>query len=381
MPPTDTAVFYISGHGFGHASRQIEIINALRAIRPNLRIVVRTSAPRWLFNLALSQPFSFHHGEPDTGVVQIDSLRVDPATSIDRAWDFHRTLDARAKAESRLLEGHNATLVAGDIPPLAFAAAAGAGVPAVAIGNFTWDWIYEHYHEQIAAAPDLLPVIRNAYATADRAWRLPMAGGFASFPRVIDAPLVARHARRTPDETRRALGLPIDRPLVLVSFGRYGLGSVDWATATQQDDLGVIVTRDAVDSGPILSTASGLGDLFELDMAAMSDLGFRYEDLVGAVDVVLSKPGYGIIAECAASDTALVYTSRGDFAEYSVLVEAMPRLLRCAYIEQRDLFAGQWAPVMRQVMNQPPLTPRPETNGAQVIALGLAEYLRAEGEW
>ena len=92
MPPTDTAVFYISGHGFGHASRQIEIINALRAIRPNLRIVVRTSAPRWLFNLALSQPFSFHHGEPDTGVVQIDSLRVDPATSIDRAWDFHRTL-------------------------------------------------------------------------------------------------------------------------------------------------------------------------------------------------------------------------------------------------------------------------------------------------
>ena len=78
----------------------------------------------------------------------------------------------------------------------------------------------------------------------------------------------------------------------------------------------------------------------------MLDQGFRYEDLVGAVDVVISKPGYGIIAECAASDTALVYTSRGDFAEYAVLVEAMPRLLRCAYIEQRDLFAGRWAPVM-----------------------------------
>ena len=28
-----------------------------------------------------------------------------------------------------------------------------------------------------------------------------------------------------------------------------------------------------------------------------------------------------------------------DFAEYAVLVEAMPRLLRCAYIEQGDLFA------------------------------------------
>ena len=203
MPPIDTAVFYISGHGFGHASRQIEIINALRAIRPDLRIVVRTSAPRWLFDLTVTRPFSFAHGEPDTGVVQIDSLQVDAAASIDRAWDFHRTLDARAKAEARLLESYDATLVAGDIPPLAFAAAATAGVPGVAIGNFTWDWIYEHYHEQVAATPDLLPVIRNAYATADRAWRLPMAGGFASFPRIVDAPLVARHARRAPAETQR----------------------------------------------------------------------------------------------------------------------------------------------------------------------------------
>ena len=380
MPSIDTAVFYISGHGFGHASRQIEIINALRAIRPDLRIVVRTSAPRWLFDLTVTRPFSFAHGEPDTGVVQIDSLQVDAAASIDRAWDFHRTLDARAKAEARLLESHDATLVAGDIPPLAFAAAATAGVPGVAIGNFTWDWIYEHYHEQVAATPDLLPVIRNAYATADRAWRLPMAGGFASFPRIVDAPLVARHARRAPAETRRALALPADRPLVLVSFGRYGLGAIDWATVTQPDDLGVVVTRDPVDTGPTLPGANGHAAPFEVDVAAMLDQGFRYEDLVAAVDVVLTKPGYGIIAECAANDTALVYASRGDFAEYAVLVEAMPGLLRCAYIEQRDLFAGRWAPVVRQVLDQPPPTARPATDGAQVVARGLAEYLSSRGD-
>jgi len=101
---------------------------------------------------------------------------------------------------------------------------------------------------------------------------------------------------------------------------------------------------------------------------------------VAAVDVVLTKPGYGIIAECAANDTALVYASRGDFAEYAVLVEAMPRRLRCAYIEQRDLFAGRWAPVVRQVLDQPPPTARPATNGAQVVARGLAEYLSSRGD-
>ena len=182
MPRFDTVVFYISGHGFGHASRQIEIINALIALRPDVRIVIRTNAPRLLFDQAVMRPFSLTPGEPDTGVVQIDSLQVDAAASIRRAWQFHRTLDARADAEARLLERHNATLVAGDMPPLAFAAAAAADVPAVAIGNFTWDWIYEHYHEQVATTPDLLPVMRNAYATADLAWRLPMAGGFVAFP-------------------------------------------------------------------------------------------------------------------------------------------------------------------------------------------------------
>jgi hypothetical protein len=35
-------VFYISGHGFGHASRSIEVINAMLARRPETRVGVRT---------------------------------------------------------------------------------------------------------------------------------------------------------------------------------------------------------------------------------------------------------------------------------------------------------------------------------------------------
>ena len=376
--PRDTVVFYISGHGFGHASRQIEIINALAAIRPDVHIVVRTSAPRWLFDRAVIPPFAFAAGEPDTGVAQVDSLRVDAAASISRAWHFHRTLDARAKTEARLLERHHATLVAGDIPPLAFAAAAAAGVPGVGIANFTWDWIYAHYRDLVAGAPDLLPVIRDAYAAADLAWRLPMAGGFEAFPRVVDVPLVARHARRAPAETRAALGLPADRPLVLVSFGRYGLGAIDWARVARLGGVGVVVTHDPVDTGPARPEESGYGAPFSVEVPLMFEQGFHYEDLVAAVDVVLTKPGYGIVAECAANDTAIVYTSRGDFAEYAVMVEAMPRLVRCAYIDHDDLFAGRWMPVVRQVLDQRPAAERPATDGARVVARGLAGYLGAE---
>ena len=36
-------VYYISGHGFGHASRSIELIKAIAAARPDARIVDQNS--------------------------------------------------------------------------------------------------------------------------------------------------------------------------------------------------------------------------------------------------------------------------------------------------------------------------------------------------
>ena len=96
--------------------------------------------------------------------------------------------------------------------------------------------------------------------------------------------------------------------------------------------------------------------------------GYRYEDLVKAVDVVVTKPGYGIISECLANDTALLYTSRGDFREYPVLVEAMPRFLRSAFIGHEDLFSGNWAPHMDRLLAQPSPPEKPATNGAEIAA-------------
>src|SRR5205814_7346565 len=81
--------------------------------------------------------------------------------------------------------------------------------------------------------------------------------------------------------------------------------------------------------------------------------GFRYEDLVAAADVVVTKPGYGIIAECAASGPAILYTSRGDFREYEVLVREMPTYVRSRFISQEDLFAGRWAAGLEELLRQP----------------------------
>src|SRR6266446_7962628 len=106
-------VFYISGHGYGHASRMIEVINAIFARRPETRIGVRTSAPRWLFDLTVKGRINFSNLETDTGVVQIDSLTLDEADTIRRAAAFHADLVTRAASETRVLREIDAGLVVG----------------------------------------------------------------------------------------------------------------------------------------------------------------------------------------------------------------------------------------------------------------------------
>jgi hypothetical protein len=354
--------FYISGHGFGHASRQIELINALGVLRPDLRIIVRTSAARWLFERTVRVPFELQQVECDTGAVQLDSLRLDAAETIRRAARFHDTIDARAEHEATILCDASTALVIADAPPLACAAAARAGVPSIVVSNFTWDWIYEEYREYLPEAPRLLPTIKNAYANAVEAWRLPMHGGFEPFHAIRDVPFVARHARHSSEYTRRLLGLPPAGRLALSSFGGYGVDGFDPARLDCLDEFRVVLTgRDS--AGP-----SAPAGVHFVDEDRIYSQGLRYEDLVHAVDVVVTKPGYGIISECLANDTALLYTSRGRFREYEALVAAMPRFLRAGFIEMDALLAGRWQESLRALIDLPDPLQRPATNGAAVAA-------------
>ena len=372
-------VFYVSGHGFGHASRDIEVINALHAIAPDVHVVVRTSAPRWLFDLTLRAPITWQPAECDTGVVQIDSLRLDARETVRRADAFSATLGDLAVNDARLLGELGATLVVGDIPPLAFLAAHVPGCRpshwAISRGiGFT-----RAYPEELAGHPALLDRIRAAYAHAERALRLPLGGGFDAFAQVQPVPFIARRSARASDEVRARFGLPRSGTLVLASFGGYGLRDIDLGALARLQRYTVVVTanvqaaRRGDDPRGQPVTRDGRepelpASVRFVDERAIYAAGYRYEDLVRAADVVATKPGYGIIAECIANDTALLYTSRGRFVEYDVMVREMPRYLRCGFISNEDLYAGAWETALDAVLAQPDPPERPRVDGAEVVA-------------
>ena len=262
----------------------------------------------------------------------------------------------RAASETRVLRELGAGLIVGDIPPLAFAVGASAGIPSIGLGNFTWDWIYADY-PRVRLAPSLLPAIRGAYAKASMALRLPMSGGFESFSNVRDIPFIARHASQTREEVCKMLKLPADKPIVLVSFGGYGLPGLDTDVAGEVQE---VHGRSARRTSPSAARARKRrpprrkGAFISINEEAMYDAGVRYEDLVGAAEAVVTKPGYGIISECIANDAAMLYTSRGHFPEYDVLVEEMPKYLRIGVHQPR-----------RSVRRQVGIAPRQAAGAAE----------------
>jgi UDP:flavonoid glycosyltransferase YjiC (YdhE family) len=372
MNPSYPIVFYISGHGFGHSSRTIEVIQALLERHPDVSIVVKTAAPRTFFDRGLDGPYEFIDFQCDPGMIQIDALNLDAAESLRQAKGFYAQLEDKITSEAAFLRARGARLVVGDIPPLAFGAARAAELPSVAIGNFTWDWIYEGYPEQ--SPQNLAQLIRDSYRNATVALRLPASGGFEGLEAITrDIPFIARRSNHDPLEVRRRLGLPLDRPLVLVSFGGYGVSGLNTSALAALRRYAIVTTdlpsREHADR-PLFLRVAGLHYISEDQLSAG---GYKYQDLVRAADVVATKPGYGILTDAMANDTAVLYTSRGHFVEYEVLVRAMPRYVRSEFIDQENLLSGNWGPYLDRLLASPPPHEKPDLNGASIAAKTILE--------
>jgi L-arabinokinase len=353
---------YVTGHGFGHATRMACVLGALIERLPELKITVVSTAPEWLFRMNLAAPFSYRCCALDVGVVQRDSIHLDVEATLEtyaRLWQRQASV---VEEEVSALRQTRADLVVADIPPLAFPIARRAGIPAVGIGNFSWDWIYADYVRDFPSYAWILDTIREAYGTAELFLRLPFHGPCDAFPSVRDIPMVARGARHPRAEVRRRLGLRDTRPVVLLSFGGFEIGGIDFARAERLEDFQFLTTQ------PLPRAVR--------NVHAVAMDGLFYEDIVAQADAVITKPGYGIVSECLVNHVPILYTPRGRFAEYECLVRGMERFGVCRRIENDDLLSGNWDHALRALLAQPRSWPELPADGAHVAATILQELLQ-----
>lgn len=343
-------LYYISGHGYGHAVRSAQVVRALLKARPEFRVHVRTTAPQWLFPRAVA--YSRH--SLDVGIVQRDSLDMDlPATLRACAalyGDARETIDR----EVAFVEANEIALIVADIPPLAFEIAARANVPSVGITNFSWDVIYEGYKDDHPGFVPLIKKLSSYYNKASLLLALPYPCPMPAFPRQQPIPWIARPARMDKAAARAKFGLPQTATIALLSFGGLGLSRLPWSKLKAHKDLFFLATGEAKrEDGNVL---------------ILPDTQRHYEDLLSAIDVLVTKPGYGIVADALSQRVPMLYTDRGDFAEYPYLVQALTECSTAEYIPQTALLDGEIPGYIERILTRPAHWPAVRLDGAKVAA-------------
>jgi L-arabinokinase len=297
----------------------------------------------------------------DIGVRQLDSLVMCPAATIQACRQLQAQSPGLIAAEAERLRRDGAALVVTDVAALPCAAAAAAGIPAVILSNFTWDWIYTEFLDAYPELATIIPWQRDCYRQAHLALRLPFHGPMPPQLEVVDLPLVTRHSTIPAETVRSHLGLADDQRLALLSFGGFGLQTAPLDGLAQ-------LTGWVFLAEPVL--ADGHPQLRPLPP------GVAYPDLVNAADVVITKPGYGIVAECLAHSTPVIYTSRGNFREEALLVAGLQRYGRAVAIDNQQLRRGDFKKALEMLLLLPQPAEALATNGAEVAADHLAGLLK-----
>ena len=352
--------YYITGHGFGHARRSVEIVRQLIKLRPDLTIYFRTTANPAIFEELGQQNMHLDRVELDPGAIEKDLFTIDHAATIAAVEGAIARRDELVAAEVSFLRRQNIQLILCDIPFLAGDIAAAAGIPIIGITNFTWDWIYEPY---FASNRDLLEVIQNSYRRIPTLLKIPFGGRTDWFKEVINIPLIASTPKRTSEDVLNILHLDHHRPRVLISL-RGGIPAQTLITAARSSRDYVFLSTVPVPSG----SPQNLGH-FPLTQS------LTFSDLLSASSVVLSKLGYGIVADCLAARVPILWPRRSGFREDEVtLAEASPHLVM-REILHADLFAGNWKPYLDELLRMPMPRQRLPTNGASVAAQIISSRL------
>ena len=129
--------YFISSHGFGHASRASAIMEALSSCDPQIRFYIYTGTPEWLFRDAGLKNFTYHLGAVDVGLVQLNPMDHDLPQSVINIRNYLDSIPKRSDTLAAELKSLKTDIVICDISPLGIITGKKAGLPTYLFENFT----------------------------------------------------------------------------------------------------------------------------------------------------------------------------------------------------------------------------------------------------
>lgn len=327
----------ISHHGLGHLAQAAPVLNALRALQPDLDLTIWTGLKRAVLETRIEGPFAHRHETADVGLLMHDAMRVDLAASHAAYQAFHADWPVRVRREAEWLRAQAFDQVFVDVAYLPLAAAAQAGIESVALCSLNWADIAQAYLAERPGAAEIFQEMNAAYAAAGVFLRPEPSMPMPQLPRRQDIAPIAARGRNRRQELIEKLALPGSCKLALLGFG--GLA---YQSQGRLPELTDIIWLAPDDWGPERA-----------DVIAFSTLGLPFLDLLASSDVLLTKVGYGSFVEAAVHAVPVIYMDRPDWPETPYLAAWLEKHGNAAAIDEPVLFSSQIETVMAELWRQP----------------------------
>ncbi|KAG5554388.1 hypothetical protein RHGRI_012048 [Rhododendron griersonianum] len=368
--------YYVTGHGFGHATRVVEVVRHLIYAGHDVHVV--TGAPDFVFTTEIQSPKLFLRKLVlDCGAVQADALTVDRLASLEKYSETAVVPRASILAtEVEWLNSIKADLVVSDVVPVACRAAADAGIRSVCVTNFrVCDGSRSSSSNNSLAVPafrdvmDVPLVVRRLHKSRKELiddskeeqrviWKLKSNDGTLKLTKYnhyvsLISWILQNGPTKRDNEVRKELGIGDDVKVVILNFGGQPGG---WN-----------LKEDCLPSGWLCLVCGASDDqnlpsnFIKLAKAAYTP------DLIAASDCMLGKIGYGTVSEALAYKLPFVFVRRDYFNEEPFLRNMLEYYQGGVEMIRRDLLTGRWKPYLERAISLKPCY-EGGINGGEVAA-------------
>ena len=349
----------ISSHGYGHFAMTAPILNALNQQR-SISLTVRCALPETLIRSRIDGDFEIVAESSDFGILMNSSLDVDLENSAIAYQALHENFSQAVVEEKTRLLDFKPDLILANIPYLTIAAAAQAGIPVIAYCSLNWAEIFNHYFAKtLRNAQKIFDEMNAAYNAAECFICPAPSMAMPGLSNIKHVGPVARIASPRKQWICEKLSLPANTKLVLITPGGV-------QTPVPVNDWPVLPGIVWVAAWPYKSERE---DIISIEQNPVS-----FTELLASCDAVMTKPGYGTVAETTCNGVPALYVLRGDWPEEPFLTAWWSRHGTVLRISRENFFSGNARESLRELWQMPSPRPVAATGLKEILSL-LAPYL------
>ena len=314
-------VLYISSHGFGHMTRCLSLIeNILKNTEYNIYIACGKKQNDFarIYLSKYKSRIIYKDLVTDIGLINKDNtLEVDKKKLESKLVEFVLSWDNAVKNEVEELKKLNIKSIVCDISPIGCLVGNKLNLPVTFISNFTWIEQYEH----LCIDKVLINKFRIAYSYIDKfiQYDLCLAKDYINANEVFDGGFVCREIDNLKvDQIKAKYGNSI-----FITCGK----SASLNCINIKNFSGTIFTTSGID----ISTDKEC-NIVQLPIDILDT-----QNYIAASDIVITKAGWGTIAEAIIGHTNLVLIERPSAKEDTFNIEKIKENKLGISIKEQDL--------------------------------------------